>query len=277
MSCKRKLLSVFFAVACALLIGQAAQAQMLPFDLENMDNAVGVGIGMMPDYQGSNDYMAGGAPFFKITLAPKTDYYARLLATDLQVNIINSPVFRFGPAINYRFGRSDDVEDDVVKHMKEIDGTVEAGAFIGFQLVDKDNPRNRFLSQIEFLGDVGGEYEGWNIALSANYYFQVHKAVDLIVGAGINYADDNYMETYFGVDQEDSDRTDNILPVYEADAGFLMARVNVGAVMHLSYQWHIAAGVQYRPLLSDAADSPVVDDRGDSNQWVAGLGVAYTW
>ena len=117
---------------------------------------------------------------------PKTDYYARLLATDLQVNIINHPVFRFGPAINYRFGRNDDVEDDVVKHMKEIDGTIEAGAFVGIQLVDKDNPRNRFLSQIEFLGDVGGEYDGWNIALSANYYFQVHKAVDLVLGAGIN-------------------------------------------------------------------------------------------
>jgi MipA family protein len=221
--------------------------------------------------------MVGGAPFGKVTLVPKTDYYARLLATDLQVNIINSPVFRFGPAINYRFGRNDDVEDDVVKHMKEIEGTIEAGAFVGIQLVDKNNPRNRFLSQIEFLGDVGGEYEGWNIGLTANYYFQVHKAIDLIIGGGIMYADENYMETYFGVDQEDSDRTDNILPVYKADSGFLMAKANLGAVMHLSYQWHIAAGVQYRPLLSDAADSPVVDDRGDSNQWVAGLGVAYTW
>jgi outer membrane protein len=273
MSYKGKLLSVFFAVACALFIGQAAQAQMLPFELDEMDNAVGVGIGVLPDYQGSNDYIVGGAPFFKITL-PKTDYYARLLATDLQVNIINHPVFRFGPAINYRFGRSD-VEDKVVKHMKDIDGTMEAGAFVGIQLVDKDNPRNRFLSQIEFLGDVGGEYDGWNIGLTANYYFQVHKAIDLIVGGGIMYADKNYMETYFGVDQVDSDRTG--LPVYKADSGFLMAKVNAGAVLHLSYQWHIAAGVQYRPLLSDAADSPVVDDRGDSNQWVAGLGVAYTW
>jgi len=276
MSCKVKLLSVFFAVACALFIGQAAQAQMLPFDLENMDNAAGIGIGMMPDYQGSNDYMVGGAPFFKITLMPKTDYYVRLLATDLQANIINSPVFRFGPAINYRFGRSD-VEDDIVDKMKDVDGTVEAGAFVGIQLVDKDNPRNRFMSQIEFLGDVGGEYDGWNIGLTANYYFQVHKAVDLIVGAGIMYADDDYMKTYFGVDQEDSDRTDNVLPVYEPDSGFLMAKVNAGAVLHLSYQWHISAGVQYRPLLSDAADSPVVDDRGDSNQWVSGIGVAYTW
>jgi outer membrane protein len=91
------------------------------------------------------------------------------------------------------------------------------------------------------------------------------------------YADDDYMKTYFGVDQEDSDRTDNVLPVFEPGDGFLMAKANLGAVLHLSYQWHIAAGVQYRPLLSDAADSPVVDDRGDSNQWVAGLGVAYSW
>jgi outer membrane protein len=264
-----------FAVVFALLLSSAAQAQDSPFNIENVPNVVGVGIAMLPDYPGSNDYMVGGAPFFKINIDSQFEYYLRLLATDLQLNLINHPVFRFGPAFNYRFGRNDDVEDDVVKKMKEIDGTIEAGAFMGIELVDKDNPRQRFLSQVEFLSDVGGEYKGYNVSLSASYWFPVHKAVDVTFGGGITYADGNYMETYFGVDQNNADRTG--LPVYEADSGLLMARVNAGAVLHLSMSWHLAAGLQYRPLLDDAADSPIVDDRGSTSQWIYGLGAAYSW
>ena len=274
MSKRGKIFSVFFVVACALLIGQAAQAQDSPFNIENMPNVIGVGVGLLPDYVGSDDYMVGGAPFFRLTL-PNTQYYARLLATDLQVNVINHPVFRLGPAVNYRFGRNDDVEDKVVKHMKEIDGTIEGGAFVGMELVDKDNPRQRFLAQVEFLSDVGGEYSGYNISVSASYWMPVSMPLDIMLGVGVMYASDNFMQTYFGVDQEDADRTG--LPVYKADASLFMARLNGGAVLHLSRDWHVAAGVQFRPLLGDAENSPVVEDRGNASQVVAGLGVAYSW
>ncbi len=270
----KSFIMVFVAVVI-LSLASVAQAQDSPFNIENVPNVVGVGIAMLPDYPGSDDYMVGGAPFFKINIDSQFEYYLRLLATDLQLNLINHPIFRFGPAFNYRFGRNDDVEDDVVKKMKEIDGTIEAGAFMGIELVDKDNPRQRFLSQVEFLSDVGGEYKGYNVSLSASYWFPVHKAVDVTFGGGITYADGNYMETYFGVDQKNADRTG--LPVYEADSGLLMARINTGAVLHLSMSWHLAAGLQYRPLLDDAADSPIVDDRGSTSQWIYGLGVAYSW
>ena len=56
-----------------------------------------------------------------------------------------------------------------------------------------------------------------------------------------------------------------------------MARLNTAAVFHLSESWHIAAGAQWRPLLDDAADSPIVEDRGDKNQWIYGIGAAYSW
>jgi outer membrane protein len=265
---------IAFAVVVSLFFASASQAQEGPFAIENVPNVIGVGVGMLPDYVGSDDYMIGGAPFFKITL-PKTERYLRLLATDLQVNIINHPVLRLGPALNYRFGRSDGVDDRIISKMEEIDATIEAGAFVGAEIVDKDNPRQRFISQVEFLSDVGGEYKGYNLSLTASYWQPVSKAIDVMIGGGISYADENYMKTYFGVNQEDADNTG--LPVYEADAALFMAKVTAGAVLHLSQSWHIALGGQYRPLLSDASDSPVVDDRGSNDQWIAGLGLAYSW
>jgi MipA family protein len=262
------------AVALTLMLSSAAQAQESPFNIENVPNVVGIAVGVLPDYVGSDDYMVGGAPFLKYTY-PNSQWYLRLLVTDVQINVINHPIFRLGPAVNYRFGRNDDVEDKVVKHMQEIDGTIEAGAFAGVEFVTKDNPRERFLAQVEFLSDVGGEYNGYNVSVTASYWYPVHKMVDVTIGGGCTYASDNYMDTYFGVSQKDSERTG--LPVFKASAGFRDVRINPGVVVHLSPDWHVAAGIQYRRLLDDAESSPVVDDRGSANQWIMGLGVAYSW
>jgi outer membrane scaffolding protein for murein synthesis (MipA/OmpV family) len=30
-------------------------------------------------------------------------------------------------------------------------------------------------------------------------------------------------------------------------------------------------------VTGDAGDSPVVKDRGDANQWIGGVGLAYIW
>ena len=47
--------------------------------------------------------------------------------------------------------------------------------------------------------------------------------------------------------------------------------------MHLSQHWHLAAGVRYERIVGDAEDSPVVAIAGSANQWIAGLGVAFSW
>jgi MipA family protein len=274
MSKTKKLFSLFLALVCALLVAQAAQAQDFPFGIDNIPNVVGVGVGMLPDYQGSDDFMVGGAPFFKLTL-DKTDYYALLLATELYVNVLNHPTLRLGPVVNYRFGRNDDVEDEVVKDMEEIEGTVEAGVFVGYEWRDSQNPLHRWGITLEFLGDVGGEYDGYTVSASARYWYPVHKMVDLGLGIGASFADNNYMETYFGVSERDSDRTG--LPVFEAESGVKDVRIIPAIAVHFSPNWHAAAGFRYSRLLDDAEDSPVVDDRGSADQWIAGIGVAYAW
>jgi outer membrane scaffolding protein for murein synthesis (MipA/OmpV family) len=83
------------------------------------------------------------------------------------------------------------------------------------------------------------------------------------------------MDTYFGVDLEDSFRSG--LRRFSADSGFRDLSISPGLVWHLTKDWHIGAGVRYMRLLSDAEDSPVVDDVGDKNQWIGGIGVAYSW
>ena len=99
--------------------------------------------------------------------------------------------------------------------------------------------------------------------------------MDLYLGAMSTYASGNYMETYFGVSPANAFRSG--LPVYSADAGFKDVGGTVGGVMYLSKEWALSAGLQYRRLLSEAKDSPIVSDRGDANQWIAGVGIARLW
>jgi outer membrane protein len=199
---------IVMAAICVLAFASHVFAQETPFTIENVPNVVGVGVGMIPDYEGSNNYEVGAAPFFKLTY-PKTQWYALLVATELYVNVLNHPFLRFGPVVNYHFGRNDtfDVDDKVVKKMSEIDDTWEAGAFAGVEFIDSNNPRNRFSSSVTFLSDVGDAYNGYTINMSARFWHEMHKMVDVRLGAGINYSDDNYMDTYFGISESDSEKT----------------------------------------------------------------------
>jgi len=108
------------------------------FEVPGVDNFVAAAVGIVPDYLGSDDYVIGAAPAAIISFG-ETDRYLRLVVTDLNLNVIDSKNWSFGPALNYRFGRGN-VDDNVIDDMKDIDGTIELGAFGGWAWVADDDP-----------------------------------------------------------------------------------------------------------------------------------------
>ncbi len=262
-------------VGCALALAPGhAKADGLEFAVDQMPHMVGIGVGIVPDYEGSDDYTFAAAPYAKFKLNG-TERYFLVKGYEIQANVMDHPWFRFGPSLNYRFGRDDDVDDDVVSKMEEIDDTVEAGGFIGVEFIDKTNPRRRFLANVDVLADVGDEHEGYTVSFNARCWHPITRALDYGAGLTVVYADDNYMETYFGVNANDSAASG--LPIFDASSGVKDVRINQMLIFHYNRNWHVGAGLQYRRLLTDAEDSPVVDDRGDENQWLAGIGIGYSW
>jgi outer membrane protein len=234
---------------------------------------VALGIGVIPDYMGSDDYTAGIAPTGLLKFG-KSERFARLLATELSVNVLDSRNWNLGPVLNYRFPR-DDVEDIVISHMRDIDGTVEAGVFAGWTWIGEDDPRHRFTTSVQFLQDVAGEHEGYLVSASARYFQPVTLPLTLSIGATLTYGSSDYMQTYFGVDSDNAARSG--LPEFSASSGMRDVRIPMMAIYSLSPKWHIAGGLIYSRLVGDASDSPVVDERGSRDQLFAGLGVAYAW
>jgi outer membrane scaffolding protein for murein synthesis (MipA/OmpV family) len=275
MNCIAKKMMLVFAVTFfALSFAAVAMAAMdSPLTIDNVPNVVGVAVGMVPDYLGSDDYTVAAAPMFRWTLKG-TERYLQLNVTELSFNVLNHPNWVLAPVLNYRPGR-DDVDDDVVDEMDEIDDTFDAGLTVGYVWKDKANPRHRFITNLTYLMDAGDVYRGWIVSAGARYWFQVSKPIDMQIGVGANYGNSQYMDTYFGVNSEDS--RDSGLKQFDADEGFRDVNAQLAMVFHFSKSWHMGAGIKYFALMEDAKDSPIVDDRGDSNQWVYGLGVAYSW
>jgi outer membrane protein len=265
------MLTLLFAFPGTSTLSYAQDSFMV---IEEMDNFVGVAGAVLPDYVGSNNYKAGVAPYARITLC-NTERYFMLNVTELYFNMLNHPYLRFGPALNYRFGRDDDVEDPHVKRMSKIDGTVEAGFFMGFNWKFDGDRRHRLVADAEALFDVGGVHEGVIGTLSARYWRPLGKRFDGVLGVSMQLADNKYTNKYFGVSATDSSLSG--LPMYNSGGGVANFSVFPGVVMHLTPHWHVAAGVRYQRLVGDSEDSPVVSIAGSPDQWIGGLGLAYSW
>ena len=260
--------------ACAALDRSAiAQSSEFPLDVPGVDNFVAGAVGWVPDYLGSDDYRFAAAPSALISFGD-TERYARLVVTNLNINLLDHESWSFGPVLNWRFGRND-VDDHVVDLMSDIDGTVEVGGFGGWTWVNEDDPRHRFSLGTEFLYDVGGEHDGYLISGSVRYFRPVLRPLTLSIGAALTYGSGDYMDTYFGVNTKDSAKSG--LGFFNPDDGFRDVRVPVMAIFSFSESLHLAGGVIYSRLLGDAADSPLVAERGSRDQFFAGIGIGFAW
>jgi outer membrane protein len=267
----RRIATVLLGALTVMLQSARANDLVIPVELPQ-PNFAGVGIGSYPDYLGSDEQAVGVAPIARISLGGNR--FARLMVNDLRINLLDHSNWQFGPAAVYRFGR-EDVDDRVVSKVREIDDSLSLGAFGAYLWRDPAEFRRQAGVGGWALGDVSGAYGGWTAGLNAFAMEPVARMVSVAGGAALTYASENYMDEYFGVTAADSLASG--LPVYTPGGGLRDVRAWLTALVHLGPQWHIGAGVMYSRLVGDAADSPLVADRGSKNQWVYGVGGIYAW
>ena len=83
------------------------------------------------------------------------------------------------------------------------------------------------------------------------------------------------MGNRFSINAGEADRSG--LDEYDADSGVKNAMVTGTATYRFAEAWSLTGIVAYSRLFSQAADSPIVDDEGDENQFVSGLLVNYSF
>ncbi|KUJ79242.1 MipA/OmpV family protein [Ruegeria profundi] len=253
----------------SLLAGSAsADSQFLSLAPSYLPNYFGLGIGSYPDYIGSDDSAVGVAPFGRYSFG--TQRYIALEVNYASMNLVEDPNWRFGPAGILRLAR-DDVEDVAVDLLPKIDASVELGFFGAYEQVGTD-PRDRWWVGGNFTHDVSGTSDGYTVAASVRRWMPIGRFAALGLAVGTTYGSSDFMDTYYSIGPEGA--ANSGLDVFSAGSGVRDVRVSAIFMQPVSRKWVLGGGLLYSRLLNDAADSPIVSDRGDRNQLVFGIGFA---
>jgi outer membrane protein len=244
----------------------AADSQFLSLAPTYLPSYVGLGIGSYPEYYGADENVIGAAPIARYTFGEQR--YIALEVNYARLNLLEDRNWRFGPAGMYRFGR-EDVKDDVVDKLPEIDGSFELGAFGAYEEVGKD-PRNRWVVGASFLHGIAGDNDGYTVSVNFNRWIPVGRYAALGLYTAASFGSSDYMSTYFSVTPAGAAASG--LPVFGAGSGMRDLRFGAVFIQPLSREWQVGTGFLYSRLLGDAADSPIVSERGDANQFVFGFG-----
>jgi len=225
--------------------------------------AVGLGAGLTPDYEGSEDYEAVPIPYVNVKWANHMSI--NWLGNKAKVNLIPSPIWRGGVVGEY-IPERDDVDNDRVDNLEDVDTSVMLGGFLGFQY-------GNWSADIEAMADAADGNDGAIVRLNGGYRIPIDQIWSLSLGVFTTWADDDYMQSYFEIDAADSARSG--LSTFNADSGFKDVGLNLVASYKPWEHWGFMGLVSYKRLLGDAEDSPVVDDEGDANQFSGGVLVFY--
>jgi outer membrane protein len=225
---------------------------------------LGLGLGFAPDYEGSDDY--GVVPLPLAGVRFDNHMYIIWAANRLQVNLIPSPTWRGGLTSQYIGKRDSDVDSKKVGDLDEVDASFMLGGFLGFET-------ERWRGAIEAMADVADGNDGSIVRLKAGYKIPISKVWACSINAFTTWADDDYMESYFGIDQANSLKSG--LHTFKADSGIKDVGVTVPVLYSPWEHWGILGVVSYKRLFGDAEDSPVVDNEGDENQFVGGALLLY--
>jgi len=241
-----------------------------PIGAPNEDWAFSLGLGaaVVPDYEGSADYTGAPIPILR---AQKGHQYGALFGSKISSNLLPHPNWRFGPIAQF-IKKRNDVHNNKVDKMKTIDPALMLGVQFGYEYTMGSSILG---ANVTWAHDVTGSNDGWIAQPGINYRRQLSEQLRMNIATNLTYASDDYTETYFGVSNNDSARSG--LKSYNADAGFKDVGANVTLTYNFNHNWAMGGVVGYKRMLSDAADSPVVDDVGEANQFLGGVFFTYSW
>lgn len=255
------------AAALMLPFAAAAQQQGQPSAKKDWDIRIGAGALYQPEYEGSDNYEVSPIPLLMINYRDMVF----LRGTTLGANAFTwqgprpSDKLQVGPLVRYQFGRDADDSDDL-RGMDDIDAAVELGGFITYSI-------GPWSTGLTLFQDVSGAHEGFTAKLSAGHRHTFSPKLRLRSEIYSTWADESYTETYFGVTAAQSARSG--LRRYQPEGGVK----DIGLALDLDYSltehWTVTGRLGYKRLLGDAADSPLVEDRGSANQLSGGLSLSY--
>lgn len=239
---------------------------------------VGFGLGVAPDYEGSDDY----------ELQPGGIFQGRVSGIEFQMRGLNlytdfvpdKPGSKtrlvLGPVVQLRLDRTQDLKDPRVAQLGDRKTAVELGLTAGIGKRGVLIPPASLNFDVTFLHDVAGAHKSFVLTPALSLSSPVSQRSFARIGVSADYVGDGYARTYFDV------APGNVLPAYSTGgAGFKSIGTSLLYTHDLGGNprqgWGAFALVNYKRMLGRFADSPVVRDAGSAGQVFAVAGLSYSF
>ncbi|MGN5476031.1 MipA/OmpV family protein [Cupriavidus basilensis] len=213
---------------------------------------VGLGVGSTTEFAGGKDRMIGVSARRALQRRPG----GRLLewyGPYAQFNFGGLTGFQWGPAVSLRLGRSG-VDDPVVSRIHEIDTTVEAGGWFGYEYLHEGSIPLRLRGGINVMTNAGIVYGGARV--TATRLGVGARAPPRLCrrGVGASWVSDSFNRTYFGV--TDGDSAASGLPAYNPGGGLEQFTGWFALIYQIDKHWYAGAMVYAQRLTEMPPTAP---------------------
>ena len=270
--------------ATALVLAAPGLAQSEPSDsaFEGDYLSVAVGAAYGPSYDGSDDYVIFPAALVQGSLGG-IDFTSR--GAGVAVDFVPDPDegigFDLGLSGQVRGNRAQQIEDPVVENLGELDYAIEVGPTIGFGVPKLLHDYDSLSVSIDATWDINGAHGGMVIEPSVTYFTPLSRAIAASLSLNAEHGDGDFMDYYYSITPTQSAASG--LAVFDPDGGgwtkaggnLLLALDLDGDLENGGLALAVIGG--YTRMLSDAKRSPLTSVRGDADQWLAALGLGYTF
>jgi len=235
----------------------------------------GLGAAIAPRFIGSDNYVANPLPLITWVKNGRT---LRNNGFGFEYDVTQGSTFDFGPILRIDTGRDDlnSANDPVIEALGKISLTAELGGFVATTrplITSRKGPPILWTARASIVQAVSG-HEGFIIEGAVGIVRPSRKWITSVT-ATTSFASGSYQDAYFSVTGAQSIASG--LATFDADAG--LRDIGVGAFVryNINSKWSFNTIASFRRLVGDAADSPIVTERGSANQGFLGLNVSYTW
>ena len=237
---------------------------------KNSDSFIIVGALNKNEYQGSSDYEVVPAIISEFSLLGSNIEIEGLTA---RAELYSNGQWHFGIASQFDFGRDQEVSNTNVAAMKEIDASINLGGYFSHKNTSLFLQDDELELRVQTTFDASSSHEGSLTTFTSTYTFPLYIPWRFELELESSFADDNYMNSYFGISQADALVSE--LPEFSANAGFIDITLNANIILFSSPTWGAYTRLSYSHLLNDAAKSPIVKQVGSATQSQFGLGIFY--
>ncbi len=277
-SVKPRLIRIFLLVPM-LALGRLASTAAAQPPASGWSVAVGGGMLVGPAFPGASDYQLMVVPSLRVRYGEK---FSASVEQGITYALLDTGDFSAGPLLRVDFGREANgkslfrvagKKSTALTGFADVPTTLQAGVFVSHRF-------DHWVSRLELLQGVNG-HEGFTGTLSTNYAVtpagpsgRGAPAYVFTTGPRLHWGGSSYNDAYFGVSPEAARLSG--LKTYRAGSGLTSAGWSANYVRPIDRRWSLVIFGGYERLLGDAANSPLVREKGSKHQTRSGVFVSYT-